>query len=257
MLWLARVSHRAALPRARAEALCPRMLTLLLGAAAWSQSCTMVTGADIVSTPPDSVIVLGVRRGTQPDLWRAASVARRLSRTAPVTLAIDAVPPEQQAVLDRYAEGAVLPGDLPELMGWSTWSDFEWGPYRSLVTSASWGAEVVAAGVDWSARPSDAILPLPPSYMFVLGEAFGDAPVPVAWEPRMVEMMAWRDHRIARTALEHWDGQGYLVIVADRFHVEGGKGISWQAQRMSDRPVRAFLVADAGARCWPGDDIWR
>ncbi|MFT4622796.1 MAG: hypothetical protein ACI8PZ_001452 [Myxococcota bacterium] len=233
------------------------MFALLLMTAAWSQTCDHVTAADIVAVQPPAVIVLGVRPGTQPDLWRAGRMAKRLSRTSPITLAIDAVPAEQQSVLDRYAEGAVLPGDLPDLLDWEATNGFDWAPHRPLVTAATWAARVVAIGHEWSRRPADAILPLPTSYMFVLGEAFGDAPVPVAWEPRLVEMMAWRDHRMTATALAGWDGRGFLVIVADRFHVEGGKGVSYQASRMTDHPVHAFLVGDAGAHCWPEDRIWR
>ena len=234
------------------------MLILLYAAtAAICQTCTYVSGNDIASVPPPAVVVLGIRRGTQPDLWRATRAARMLSRQGPVTLALADLPIESQSVLDQYAAGAVLPGDLPELLSWSTDVGFAWSAYRPLVTAASWGAQVSAVGVDWSPRPPQAILPLPPSYMFVLGEAFGESPIPVAWESRMVEMMAWRDHRIAAGALEVWDGQGYLVVVADRFHVEGGKGISYQAARMTDRAVEAFLVTDAGARCWPDDRVWR
>ena len=233
------------------------MWFILFAAAAWSQTCTFVTGADITATPPPAVVVLGIRRGTQPDLWRASRVAHRLAKQGPVTLALADVPVEGQSVLDRYAEGAVLPSDLPELLSWDSEVGFTWSAYRSLVTGAAWGADVRAVGVDWSVRPSDAILPLPPSYMFVLGEAFGGAPAPVTTEPRIIEMMAWRDHRIAANALEAWSGQGYLVIVVDRFHVEGGKGVQFQASRMTDRAVEAFLVTDAGARCWPSDRVWR
>lgn len=233
------------------------MLFLAVTAAIAAQDCEFVTATDIVAVAPPAVIVLGERRGTQPDLWRATRTVRRLGRRAPVTVALQAINEQQGPILQRYANGAVLPGDLPELIAWDQHWGFEFAPYRGLVTAASWGANVVPVGMAPTPRPVTAILPMPPNYMFVLGEAMKEGPVPVELESVLTEFVAWQDHRIAANAISAWDGQGYLVIVADRFHVEGGKGVGWQAARLTEHSVHSFLLADAGALCTRDDRVWR
>ena len=79
--------------------------------------------------------------------------------------------------------------------------------------------------------------------------------MPVALESDFVEAMAWRDHRLAKNALAGWNGEGTLVVLVDRFHVEGGKGVSWQLQRMTDVPVRVLLLSDGGATCQAGESL--
>jgi hypothetical protein len=76
--------------------------------------------------------------------------------------------------------------------------------------------------------------------------------MPVPLEAEFVQTVTWMDHRLARAAIEGWKGKGYLVIVADRTHVEGGKGIGWQAQRLTDAPVTTVLLSGPGS-CYDKD----
>lgn len=221
------------------------------------ESCNYVTFAELSAQPPPAIFVVGERPSAWPDTWRAARLARRLAAQGPVTLALTAIPPQQQPVLDDYASGKVAPGDLPGLLNWSRFWPWDYGPYRSLVTGALWGAKVVAVGQPIDLRPADQPVPLPPGYPSVLETAYGEAPVPVEAEPRLVETVAWYDHRVAQAALSAWNGRGYLVIVADRLHVEGGKGIGWQLQRLAQAPVQAVVLKDADGPCFPGDQVWR
>jgi hypothetical protein len=115
---------------------------------------------------------------------------------------------------------------------------------------------VVGVGLDPTMRPTDAQIPIPPGYIHVLGDALGQ-PLPVELESRFLQTVAWRDYAIASAAIEAWDGEGYLVILADRLHVEGGLGVSWQASLMTEAPVHAFVLADAESRCYDGDKLFK
>jgi hypothetical protein len=222
-----------------------------------AQQCESISMRDVLNVAPPAVIVLGERRGTQPDLARATAVARRLSRHQPVTVALEAVHRDYNGVLDDYAVGRIAPLDLPDKLAWSDHWPFHYTPYQSLVTGALFDAKVVGVGLTPGIRPEGLQHPIPPSYMHVLSLAMGDHPIPVEMEPRFVQAVAFKDYEIAKAAVAGWDQRGYLVIVADRFHVEGGKGISWQAARQVGVSVHAFLLADAGSPCFTGDQVWR
>lgn len=224
--------------------------------AAGATTCAPARIGEVASISAPAVIVLGERKGTQPDLLRAERVVHRLAKQGPVTLALEAVHREVQPVLDQYAAGRAQPGDLPALLRWSEHWGFPWRPYERLVTSAVVGVDVLAAGLDRGGRPPQGQVVVPPSYIHVLADAMGEHPVPVELEGAFVEAVAWRDHAIARHAVENWSGEGWLVIVADRLHVEGGKGIGWQAQRLTQAPVHTFLLAGGGP-CYPGDRVLR
>lgn len=234
------------------------MVTLLAAVALASSptTCSTVPFSEVWSIPPPAVIVLGERKGTQPDLLRAERVVRRLSRQSAVTLALEAVHHEQQPILDRYAQGAITPFDLPDLLRWREHWSFPWSSYERIVTSAVLGVNVVAVGLDPGPRPPEARFPVPPGYVHVLADAMGEHAMPVTLESSFVELVAWRDHTMAQRAVSAWDGEGYLVILADRLHVEGGKGIGWQVGRLTEAPVHSYLLASTGA-CYAGDKVLR
>jgi len=234
------------------------MLLWLIGAALGAD-CEMVGFAEVIAAEEPAILVLGERHGTQPDLRRAAKVVRVLSRTVPVTVALEAVHHRFQPVLDRYAGDAVELGDLPALLDWEESWGFRFQPYKALVTAADLsGVSVVAAGLDLGKKPDDAEIPLPSRYVDVLRPAMGDHPMPLGMEASFVQAMAWRDHEIARLAIEGWDGEGFLVIVTGRGHVEGGKGVGWQAGMLSKAPVHEVVLKRTGDDpCFAGDRLWK
>lgn len=230
---------------------------LLFMTSSLAGDCVRVSAREVGNIEAPAVVVLGERRGTPYDLWRANQVVRKLSRRAPTTLALESAHHGRQSAIDRFAHGRTDLDTLEQELAWSDYWDFPFDPYRPLLRGAQRGVDLQAVGVDRQPRPSDQPVPIPPGYFFILEEAFASAPPPVMQEDRLVEAIAYRDHRLARGALEAWSGEGYLVILADRFHVEGGKGISWQLKRMSPAPVHAFLLADGGSACHPADQILR
>ena len=68
--------------------------------------------------------------------------------------------------------------------------------------------------------------------------------------------MAWRDFRIGELALEGWSGEGYLVVLTGRGHVEGGQGTNWQLAQLTDAPVHSVVLDHDGAQCLDGDRVW-
>ena len=91
--------------------------------------------------------------------------------------------------------------------------------------------------------------------VLVLADATGEGPVPPALDERFTETVAWHDHRVARGAIEAWNGEGWLVVLVDRTWVEGGLGMPWQAEQLTDVPVSGVLLADADTRCYAGDKV--
>lgn len=226
---------------------------------AWASDCTQVSFREVVAPEAPAVIVLGERHGTQPDLRRATRVVRHLSRRGEVTVALEAVHHRYQPILDRYAASSVQSGDLPALLDWKRSWGFRWRPYAALVTAADLpDARVVGVGLDLGPKPEDAEVPIPPRYADILRAAMGAHPMPPEREPAFVQAMAWRDHEIARRAVEGWSGEGFLVIVTGRGHIEGGKGVDWQARQLTEAPVHAFVLKGGKqAACHPGDQLWR
>lgn len=226
---------------------------MILFAQAALAGCTPVTLAELGAIPAPAVFVLGERKGMQPDLWRASRLVTRLRKEGePVTVALQAVSVDQQPVLDRYAEGEMEPEDLPALLDWnSTWG-FPYAPYRRLVQGAVHGDVVLGIGHAVEAQPEGTISPRPPGYIQVLTDTMGGHYMPQPLEPGFTQTVSWLDHRMAASAVEGWSAEGYLVVVADRLHVEGGKGIAWQIQRLQEAPVTVVNLAGAG-RCYTGD----
>jgi len=220
--------------------------------------CETIGMDDVLAVAPPAVIVLGERHGTQPDLYRATRVVRKLSRRFPTTLALQAVQQTQQPILDRYARGELEPADLPDALRWEETWGFPWEPYRRLVTASDWGVQVVGVGEADEAAPTDVDFPVPGGYMPILRDAMAGHEMPLAMEARFVRTMAWSDHQMSQAALDAWDGRGYLVILVGREHVEGGKGVAWQAGLAVDDTVQAFVLAWGGEpSCYAGDRVWK
>jgi hypothetical protein len=231
-----------------------------VAAAAWASEepgCTKTSIGKLSKVDRPAVMVLGERKGTLPDLARARRLVNRLAKRGPVTVAIQAVRADKQDVLDRYTRGEVTIDALPAALDWSTANGFPFEAYEPLLSTARDGVRVAAIGIDYALRPQDEPIALPPGYIHLLTDGMGDSPVPVELEAKFVDFVAWADHRLASAAVSAWDGQGVLVLVVDRFHVEGGMGVQWQAKTLTEVPVRAALLADADGRCYAGDETLR
>jgi uncharacterized iron-regulated protein len=221
-------------------------------ASALAGGCTPTTVAALTTFEHPAVFVLGERKGTQPDLGRAHRLAARWSDQTAVTLALQAVAAEQQPILDRYEAGTLDASDLPGLLDFaSTWG-FPWSPYSKLATAADRGDRVTAIGLRYAPQPDDAAVPRPPGYTQILTDTMAGHYMPAELEPQFAQNVAYLDHRMARLAVDGWSGKGVLIVVADRLHVEGGKGIAYQIGRMVDVPVHTVNLGGPGA-CYDGD----
>lgn len=240
------------------------MTLMLLALAASAQTCEYVGMYGVIEDlAAPAVVVLGERRGVTMDANRAAKLVRTLVRRGDsVTVALQAVDRRRQAALDDWVAGRLGEADLPKHLGFVSDDEADllyasYAPYADLLETGKNGAKLVAAGLPYGLRPRDAEAPIPPSYYFQLSDAMGDHTVPVALEETFTAAMAWRGYSVAQAALQGWDGQGYLIVVADRPLVEGGLGVQWQARRQTEVEVRAAVLADAESRCYAGDLVWR
>jgi uncharacterized iron-regulated protein len=220
--------------------------------------CETVDFATLATVDSPAVIVLGERHGHQPDLRRAERLVASLASRTDVTLALEAVTPAQQPILDKFESGLVASPDLPGLLNWvNTWG-FDWKRYENLVTGKLLGAHVVGIGVDHGPLPEGTSVPIPPRYTDALRDGMGGHDMPPAMEADLASAMAWRDHRLAKGAVDAWDGRGFLVIVAGRAHVEGGKGVGWQAERLTPATVHTVtLFPGRDPMCTDDDLYWK
>jgi hypothetical protein len=231
------------------------MIWSLVAVASAQQTCEKTSLGKLAALPTPGVFVLGERKGTLPDLARARKLVLKLLKRGPVTVAVQAIRREHQAELDAYTSGSVLVGALPATLDWENTWGFPFEAYVPLLETSADGAKLVAIGQDYALRPQDAELTVPPGYIHVLADGMGDSPVPAELESTLAQTVAWADHRFAAAAIEAWDGQGALVIVVDRYHVEGGMGVQWQARTLTDKGVEAAILANADSRCYPGDKL--
>ncbi len=196
------------------------MILLLSAAYAADPRCERVGVGDLVpeGTGP-AIVVLGHRPRVEADQRRADKLVRGLDRRgAPVALAVQVLPDVEPA----------------------------------------WAAVDLLLEVRLDERkPPEVMLAVPPVYIHVLADALGEGPMPPELESRFVEQVAWIDQQLATKALEGWNGNGFLVVLVDRLHVQGGLGVAWQLERMTETPVSAALLADAGTRCVASDRILR
>jgi hypothetical protein len=231
------------------------MWLLSLAPLASGAGCTKVSVGDLAAVPSPSVLVLGERRGTLPDLSRAASIVAKLSARGPVTVAIQAVHRDLQPALDDFSAGKVSLEALPAATNWEDRYGFPFEAYTKLFATRERGVKFLAVGTTVTLKPKDAVLNLPPGYIAVLADVMGDSPVPPELETTTVETMAWTDSSLATAALDGWNQEGVLVVLVDRLHVEGGLGVDWQASRLTELPVAAALLANGDSRCYTGDRL--
>jgi hypothetical protein len=224
--------------------------------------CSKTSVGKLAKVEQPAVLVLGERKGTLPDLSRAARLVKKLLKKGSVTVALQAVRAKSQDALDQYARGGLSMEVLPERLDWQNSWGFPFEAYERVLGTGRQGAKLVAIGGRYLPRPQDASggapsrqasLPIPPGYVQMLEDPMGDNPIPVELESRFAEFVAYSDRRFADIALAAWDGTGVLVILVDRYHVEGGMGVQWQAQTMTEAPVKGVLLADAESRCYKGD----
>ena len=226
--------------------------------AAEAAGCETVTYADIAAVQGPAVVVLGERHGMQPDLARATRIVRGFARRGPVTVALEAIHRDLQPTLDDYAAGQFDTDDLEARLNWKKAWGFPYAPYAALVSGALSGAKVIAAGIALGPAPEGVTTPVPSGYLPILRDAMSGHDVPPEREPAFLASMAWRDYAIGEAALNGWDGQGVLVVVTGRGHVEGGKGVAWQIDQRTDVPVSSFVLAwGSNPACYAGDKVWR
>jgi hypothetical protein len=73
---------------------------------------------------------------------------------------------------------------------------------------------------------------------------------------RFTTSMAWRDFRIAELAMNGWTGEGFLVVLTGRGHIEGSMGTNWQLEHLTEAPITSVVLGHEDARCNPGDRVW-
>ena len=238
------------------------MVLWLALSVAWADSaekCTAIGLSDITSVKGPAVIVLGERHGTEPDLRRAATIVKQLHAKGSVTVALEAVHEKYQKVLDDYAHGVIAAADLPTQLDWEKSWGFAYKPYAPLVTLGTQpDYKVVAAGLDLGEAPTSADFPVPSGYLSILRDSMAGHDVAPEMQDTFVKAMAYRDYEIARDAVKGWDGMGWLVILTGRGHVEGGKGVAFQAGLLTKAKVESFVL-DWGVDppCYPGDKVWK
>lgn len=232
------------------------LLSLIAGSALAQPTCTPVGMSDIVDVQAPAVLVLGSRRGTQPDLWRARRVVEALEdRGESVTLALDVIHRRHQSTLEQYVRGQLPAEALPQALSWAGDVGFSYDPYEPLVRPTH--RPLVAIGLDPEDAPTEGPVQVALEYQDVLRDAMAGAEVPPSRQEDFLQWVAGQDRDLATAALEAWGGQGILVIVADRVRVEGGVGLPAQLELYAEVPVHAALLAWARTPCFPGDRVWR
>lgn len=194
----------------------------------------------IVDAP--AVIVLGARRGMQPDHLRAGEVIRRLSRRGPVTLAVDIITTEGEVWHQQYIANGFGDDALPLALRWDAEVGFPWSVYRPLLTNdrITW----VGVGVAYGRTPAeDAMIQIPMTLGDRIRESSGGHDVPAGRQESLMRTIAWQEQEMATAAVNAWNGEGYLVLLADRFRVQGEGGLSWQVARQTSAPVSTHLLA--------------
>ena len=232
----------------------PLTLPLLVGAAG---TCEPIGLKDLAEAPPGSVVVLGVRNGAQPDLARAARAVEALERAGvEVTVALDAVTDDQQGVLDKWRGGQIAAGGLVEALAWPQRFGFPFAAYEPLFSDRS--RPLIAAGVDLSYHPTaDEAVRVPSARYEAIETGSAGAQVPAARQESLARAVVAQDQRIAELALARWTGDGVLVLVVDRFRVQGGGAVPDALRAETTRTVFDALLSLGGARCDGDDRVWR
>lgn len=234
------------------------MLLFWISLAFAEDACSTISLSDVVSVPESSIIVLGARRGAQPDVARAQRVIKALQAKTqhPVTLAIDFVHHSFQGQFDAFGQGHLDPLELETQLEWTQHSATTFKPYGRLFKTVVEHGMIYAVGSDLESPPPDVGTPIPGVYPDMVNSVIPEGQLVFGLDNRIAETMAYWDYQIANRALNEWDQQGYLVILTDRSRVEGGGGVPWQLVQRKTPPVYAFLLAWAEPYCTEGDNVW-
>ncbi|MFT7519718.1 MAG: hypothetical protein ACI9MC_001861, partial [Kiritimatiellia bacterium] len=137
---------------------------------------------------------------------------------------------------------------------------YPFAPYLDLLTlaltEAPQGYTIVAVGSTMAPPAAARSVDVPSGYSDHLASIVGPT-LSSSMRPRLAQAMAWTDHQIATAAMRSWDGAGYLVILTDRTRVEGGFGVNWQVEQLSNRPVHSFVLGWGDPPCHSGDLVWK
>jgi hypothetical protein len=183
---------------------------------------------------------------------------RHLARRGPVTLALEAAHSDHADAVTAFNAGDTSSRALRLGLRWEQTWGFAWRPYRRLFAMRRVGVRFVAAGLKLGPPPEGREVAIPDGYgerLAAVLAAHGGA-LDEAAQSRFARSMAWRDLRIGELAVAGWGGEGVLVILTGRGHVEGGVGTAWQLARIDERPIQAALLAATSA-CEPGDRLLR
>jgi Haem-binding uptake, Tiki superfamily, ChaN len=224
-----------------------------LASAAAPAACTHTSISRLARLDGPTILVLGERKGSGTDLGRARRLVRALAEQGPVTVAMQAVRADAQATLDRLGQGELAVDQLDDELRWGETWGFSYAPYARLFALASPLVRFVGVGAPYTLPAED--VAVPPGYFQVLRGPMGENPVPTVMEERYAKFVAGADRTFAQGALKGWSGEGALVLIVDRFHVEGGLGVPWQLKEATDQPVRSALLADAQTVCYAGDQF--
>ena len=224
---------------------------------AWSVTDGQCVATSISSAIVDApaVVVLGARRGMQPDHLRAREVVRRLRRRGNVTLAVDVVTTQGEIWHQQHVANGFGDDVLPLALRWDTEVSFPWSVYRPLLTNKkiSW----VGIGVDNSEMPDpEESIQVPLGIGDRVRDASGGHDVPSSRQDALMRTIAWQEQQMASSALDAWDGEGYLVVLADRFRVQGSGGLKWHLERKTESKVEAYLLAWGFDRCEMNDKVF-
>lgn len=225
----------------------------LLGVAL-AHPCESIGLDDVLEIPAPAVLVLGEQHGSKPDMKRARAVVDALAERAPVRLALEAVHESNQPVLDAFVRGEKKKRKLPAALRWDETWGYDWGAYKKLVARTD--VDVVAAGLDLGPKPEDREVTIPEGYDAYLQQLMQGHEMTDEIRARFTTSMTWRDFRIGELAAAGWSGEGYLVVLAGKGHVEGSLGTNWQLERLVEAPVHSVILGHDDAACLEGDRVW-
>ena len=228
-------------------------LAMMGWSSAYAGGCDPTWLSEAVVDAP-AVIVLGARRGMQPDLFRARRLIKALSEKAEVTLALDILP--VSAADDYRLHLANGFGDevLPLALDWDDKVGLPWSGYKGFFTDPD--LRWVPVGVGPGEHPDSSE---PVQIPMGLGNVLRDTSAgnfPAQRQEVLLRAIAWQDSVISQRAIDGWDGDGYLVVLVDRFRVYGRSGVDWHLPYYTKAPVSSYLLSWSGEDCTEGEKVF-
>lgn len=228
------------------------ILTMLLSWMAQAACPTTSVQALVDQVEAPAIVVLGERHGHRRELKRAARVVEAFAARGPVTVALEAVRGERQEAVEAFADHGRRCRLKRDLDWKETWG-YRYGAYWRTLRQGRDGVRLVGAGLALGPAPAGKAIAIPDGYEEQLAEAMEGHELPPDMKARFTRSMAWRDLRIGELAVAGWDGEGVLIILTGRGHVEGGRGTPWQLRRQVQVPVHAALLDAEDAECPAGN----